>query len=159
MRVYGERSRSEHKINKELNKLISTHKALEIVLNKSQDFGVEESDVFDGMNIKMNWLDPNSDVGKFVHDWAPGATRNVHGHLGRMKVKNVWEVEQPKQLTNFIKRQEAIAKERWTTRDKPFHQPKRTDLELKDATRFSKSGTHLLFHGTRSVNVSNLNLI
>ena len=117
---------------------------------------VEVSNPFAGFGIKMCHLPKSSDTGKLIHDWAPTATKNVHGWLGKMKLRNVWEVERQNEVARLKKAQEKIAKERWTCRERPLHQPKRTDLSRDEAKLYARSGTYLMFHGSRSVNVSGI---
>lgn len=118
---------------------------------------IEQSDPLGDLPIKMEWVDPKSDVGEFVYTWWPNATRNVHGYIGSMKAKNVWKVVRNGDEAKLRKYQQSITQSRWTTSERPLHQPrKRTDLTRDDAKLFVKSGTHLFFHGTRSVNVSGI---
>jgi len=116
------------------------------------------SNPFQGLGIKLSHLSVSSDQGKFVHDWMPGATRNVHGWLsGRLKIKHVWSVERQGDQARFKAAVNRIAKERWSSSEKPLHQPRsRKDLSRDEAKLYVKSGTWLLFHGSRSVNVSGI---
>jgi hypothetical protein len=122
------------------------------------DLGVEvDNDPFGDMPLDMRWLSPSSELGKFIRGWLPESTRDRHGYLGSMKIKNVWEVERHGDIAKLTRAQDRIAKDRFTTREKPLHQPKkRPDLDRDALKRFVKSNTTMLFHGTRSVNVSGI---
>jgi len=117
---------------------------------------VEASNPFAGMGIKLAYLSNRSDLGKFMYDWCPNASKNVHSYLGKMKIRNVWSVERRNETNRLKRAQEKIAGERWTCRERPLHQPKRIDLTREEAKLYSRSGTYLMFHGSRSVNVSGI---
>jgi hypothetical protein len=123
----------------------------------SADLGdLEVNNPFAGMGIKLSHISASKE--SFLHDWAPGATKNVHGWIsGRMNIKHIWEVERANEQARFKKAQERIAKGRWTATEKPLHQPRsRKDLSREEAKLYAKSGTWMLFHGSRSVNISGI---
>ena len=113
-----------------------------------------ESDPFGGMAIKMNWIDPKSEQGQFIYEWWPGATRNRHGWVGAMKIKNAWFVERKGDAEKVAKVQAAYGNVGKCER--PLHQPVRSDLDRDGQKLFTRTNTALLFHGTRSVNVSGI---
>lgn len=121
------------------------------------DMGEQDVNPFGDMPISMNWVSPNSEHGQFIYDWMPSASRNKHSYLGHMRIKNVWYVENSNELGRFEKTQKSIAADRWSPTEVPLHQPKkRIDLN-PDALKLAiRSGTYLMFHGTRSVNVSGI---
>ena len=126
--------------------------AFESALNTVSAEVEDATDPFGGMPLKMEWLAPKSQVGEFVHNWFPKATRNKHGGVGNMVVKNVWSVERDGDVKKLLNAQQKIGKVRATER--PFHQPSdRPDLTPEDNKLFTDSHTALLIHGTRSVNV------
>ena len=117
------------------------------------------SDPFDGMAVDMEWVNPASDLGKFLYTWWPNATRNVHGHIGSMKIKNAWKLERHDDRGKIEKYMRAVHPECNGCKERPIKQPsERSDLRLAgfsndDIKAFKDSNTSLLFHGTRSVNV------
>ena len=117
-----------------------------------------DSDPFGGMDITMRHLTKSSDLGEFIYNWMPGATRGRHSWCGAMKIKNVWEVERKGDVQKLHGYQDRfILKDKWTSREKPMHQPKnRPDLDADTRKRFRRSGTFMCFHGTRTVNVSGI---
>jgi hypothetical protein len=116
-----------------------------------------ETDPFSGMRISMEWLDPRSSRGEFIYNWLPRASRNRHGHIGQMRIKNVWVVERLDEPSRVSKTVESICAEHWSSNERPLHQPdRRPDLERQDSKLYSRSNTHLLLHGTRSVNCSGI---
>lgn len=126
---------------------------------KNEDFEEEAQDNSvnpDSMlNAKLTWLDPNSEIGRWVTTTYKGMTRNRHGY-GNLTVLNVFAVERPDRDIQFLKAVKDIAAKRKDLRNPvaPELQPaKRPDLGdisdyVKDANVF------LGIHGTRSVNVS-----
>lgn len=110
-------------------------------------------DPFGGMRLKMEWQHPTkSALGEFIHSWMPKATRNVHGGVGSMKIKNVWTVEREGDVQKLARAQNRVGKV--SSKERPFHQPsERYDLSKDEQKLFKDSHTTMLFHGTRSVNV------
>lgn len=117
----------------------------------------QEADPFAGMTIDMEWIDPASKEGKFLYKWWPTATNNRHGHLGKMKVHNLWRVDRHEDRGKLSAYQQELLAEKPKFKEKPGLQPdKRADLSAADQKLFTGTNTHLLFHGTRSVNVSGI---
>jgi len=129
----------------------------ESALNTTVSDVENKSDPFGGMNLKMEWLSPTSAIGEFIHYWAPKASRNKHGYLGNMQIKNVWSVERNEELNAFNKEQLGIKMPiRWNN-EKPFHQPSdRPDLSVDENNLYKNTNTALLFHGTRSCNTTGI---
>lgn len=121
-----------------------------------------QSDPFGGLAIDMEWIDPKSDLGRFVEAWWPNATLNRHGYLGRMKIKNAWRIDRHEDKGKIEAYQKSILPECKGCRERPIKQPsERSDLFLmgydkKQVKEYKDSNTALLFHGTRSVNVSGI---
>lgn len=116
-------------------------------------------DPFSGMPIaKMNWVDPKSSLGKFLYSWWPRATANRHGGLGTMKIKNLWEVERHGDQAKIVAQQNIVINGKHRITERPlFQPPERQDVNDGDLMkRYADSNTGLLFHGTRSVNVSGI---
>jgi hypothetical protein len=116
-----------------------------------------EIDPFAGMALTMEWLPPTSREGKLLTSWWPSATANRHGWLGAMKIKNLWRVERYADQGKLAPMQEEILAERPRIAERPMFQPaKRPDLASAEVKRHQATNTALLFHGTRSVNVSGI---
>ncbi|MDF1663061.1 MAG: WGR domain-containing protein, partial [Planctomycetota bacterium] len=113
-------------------------------------------DPFEGMNLHMEWISPKSETGKYLYQWWPKASNNRHGYLGTMKIKNLWRVERFDDKGKIAKSQEQIIKETPKIKHRPLFQKPRKDLSSAEQSRYQKSNTALLFHGTRSVNVSGI---
>lgn len=124
----------------------------------SQELEVEiDEDPYGGMPIEMEWVDPKTEVGKFIHEWMPPA-RGRH-HYGPLKIRNVWAVKRGPDATRFEKKLEEVAKARpkIDAADRAKFQPKkRPDVDHKTALKYARTQTCMLFHGTRSVNVSGI---
>ena len=116
-----------------------------------------EIDLLSDMKIDMEWIDPKSKDGKFLYNWWPDATGNRHAYIGKMKIKNMWRVERHADRTTLQEAQDEVLQDKVKTKEKPKYQPKkREDLDAKQQKIYRDSNTHLLFHGTRSVNVSGI---
>jgi hypothetical protein len=135
----------------------------------------QTEDVFAGMPITMEWVDPTSIAGKFAYNWWPKATANRHGGLGKMTIKNLWRVQRRgdghgglgkmtiKNLWRVQRRgddtklyscQDSVLKEKPSIKERPLFQPERSDLQDNSLIKkYTDTNTSLLFHGTRSVNV------
>jgi hypothetical protein len=111
-------------------------------------------DPFDGMELTMEWLPPDSALGKSLHEWWPQATANRHGWVGNMTVKHLWRVERHADKDKIPAAQEEVLAEKPKITERPLFQlDKRADLKAAEAKRYQATNTALLFHGTRSVNV------
>ena len=121
---------------------------------QSTDLGDSiEVSPFGNLDIELQHLQ-SCEIGKFVKTWLPGATRNMHSYLGTMKIANVWSIKRDKDPATLKKYQDKVIKDGGLkSAEKPLHQPLRKDLDKDGRKRFRTSGTHLLIHGTRSVNV------
>ncbi len=109
------------------------------------------------MRLDMNWIDPKSKTGKFLYDWWPKATGNRHHYVGKLKIYNMWEVSRHDDEGNIPKSQDEVLKDKPKIKERALYQPKtRGDLSAADQKRFKSSNTALMFHGTRSVNVSGI---
>lgn len=139
---------------------------------KTETADVQESDPFEGMPLDMEWIDPGSKMGKFLLQWWPKATANRHHHLRDMKIKNLWKVSRHGDHDLLVKGQDKVLNDNApvkTGRKKkdamlttsiderpPFQPAERLDLDPAEATRYINTNTSLLFHGTRSVNVTGI---
>lgn len=114
-------------------------------------------DPFDGEDITISIVDKNSIVGKFIYDWAPKASRNRHAGVGSLKIHNLWQVERKGESDNFqlcIKELANKLKD-YDLSNRPLHQPT-SILNTNDSDICKQSNTAILFHGTRSCNVSGI---
>jgi hypothetical protein len=109
------------------------------------------------MPIQMEWLSPSSQLGSFVHGWAPKATAHKHSYLGNMTLKNVWGVKRNDNVARFQNAQQKVLNDKPKITERPLFQPKeRSDLSRDEQLKYIQTNTGLLFHGTRSVNVSGI---
>jgi hypothetical protein len=117
-----------------------------------------DTDPFAGMPLKMHWVDPNGAVGKFLYAWWPRATANRHSYIGSMKIKNIWEVHRHGDQERLQSYQDTVLTSKPRITERPlFQPPERNDLgDNALMKRYADSNTGLLFHGTRSVNVSGI---
>jgi hypothetical protein len=113
-----------------------------------------EIDPLEDLQLDMEWVAPDSALGKFLYEWWPSATANRHAYLGKMKLKNLWRVVRHADADRLPAVQEEVLAGKPKIDERPLFQPgKRPDAKGAEAKRFQASNTALLFHGTRSVNV------
>jgi hypothetical protein len=117
-------------------------------------------DPYQGLPISMEWVDPKSDLGKFLYFWWPKASANRHYYLKDMKIKNIWKVERNGDGAKLTAAQDRAMNELQKTKveDRPLFQPSERSDVLDDRERklYQDTNTALLFHGTRSVNVTGI---
>ena len=117
----------------------------------------QQPDLLEEMNLSMEWVSPSSELGKFLYTWWPKATGNRHAYIGSMKIKNLWKLERNADKDVINDAHKRVLADKPNTKEKPKYQPaKREDLGKADQSEYAKANTALLFHGTRSVNVSGI---
>jgi hypothetical protein len=115
-----------------------------------------DQDPFGGMPITMEWIDPKSALGKWLYNWWPKATYNRHGWVGAMKIKNAWQVERHGDRAKLASAQAKVLGDKpGVIRERPLFQPTERN-DVADAKQYHDTNTGLLFHGTRSVNVTGI---
>lgn len=106
---------------------------------------------------ELEYLSVKSELGSFIREWMKKATKHNHSYLrGDITIVNVWKISKNKEFDKLKNTAKSITK---TDRETPLHQihPKmRIDLDTDEKILFSSSGVGMLFHGTRSVNVSGI---
>jgi predicted DNA-binding WGR domain protein len=126
----------------------------------SQEINENVVDPFHGLPLHMEWVDPSTDLGKFLYFWWPKATANRHYHLKEMKIKNMWKVDRHGDADKIRSAQKEILKEigKSNLKERPLFQPsERFDVVDNDEREvFARTNTCLLFHGTRSINVKGI---
>jgi hypothetical protein len=130
---------------------------------KNEDFSMtapqkqpDYIDVDTVMGAKISWIDPKSDLGKFVEQAYRNMSNNRHSYLrGNLKVKNMFTVERPAQDALFVQAVTELANKRKGTvyKDRARLQPaSRPDLgSFSDIA--AQANVFLGIHGTRPVNV------
>ena len=132
----------------DLDAFESALRAVEVEVNPNFDIMAD-------MNLQMQLLDPDSDVGRFLNQWCPTATTNRHKKIKDMSILNIWEIDQIDTRGVLEKSQKKLLKGKVSTKLQPAHQPDtRVDVSKPQRSTYKKSNTSLLFHGTRSVNVN-----
>jgi len=109
------------------------------------------------MNLrKLKYVPKNSEKGGFIYDWMKSASKNVHRQYGSLKIKNLWYVERVGDIDKLATAQKRIANNPVPKNaEKPLFQPRKR-LDTIDKELYTNSGTHMMFHGTRSVNVTGI---
>jgi hypothetical protein len=115
--------------------------------------GKTQTTVIDNLPFHLEWLSPKSELGNYIHSWMPHATRNRHGGVGKLTIVNAWKIEKKSDLVALRNKQKQVVK---SSKEEPLHQIRRIDLDSQEIQDYNNSGTYMLFHGTRSVNVSGI---
>lgn len=131
--------------------------AFESALHTDQQTEAQVNDPLDGQPYFLEWMDPKSKEGEWLYKWWPNATLNRHGHVGAMKIRNMWKVERFGDRELISKSQDALLKSKLSFTERPLHQPKgRFDMDESEYKRYRDTNTSMLFHGTRRVNVTGI---
>lgn len=103
----------------------------------------------------LKYISNKNEIYTFLSTFMTGATRNRHGNVGKLKINHIWETVRDDHYKGFREAQKKVI---WDGKEKPLHQSYKTRPDIKDDEfeDFSRSGTWLLFHGTRSVNVGSI---
>lgn len=130
--------------------------AFETALKNADIEESSDDNVMAGIPADMEYLPLDSDLGKYVANWWTKATRNRHGYIGNLKIKNLWRIARHGDSKIMERAQLDTIEEMpksWNN-ERPLHQDKkRLDLNTENRKLFWNSNTALMFHGTRSVNV------
>lgn len=108
------------------------------------------------LNATLSWLDPRSELGRWVTEAITNMTRNRHSYYSRpIQIKNVFNVSRPDRDARFVAAARRVAAQNCNKQLKHFArlQPRRrSDLgDLADVA--PKANIFLGIHGTRAVNV------
>lgn len=116
-----------------------------------------QADPFHGLPLHMEWIDPNTELGKFLYFWWPRASANRHYHLKDMKIKNMWKVDRHGDDEKFKVIQHKIDQEIKGNKikERPLFQPSER-FDVVEGDLFQRTNTALLHHGSRSVNISSI---
>jgi len=116
-----------------------------------------DNDPLAGYPLDMEWVDPGTNVGKWLYKWWPAATLNKHQNMKTMTIHNLWKVNRHGDDAVFQKEMDLMKPELagQMIPYRPLHQDmKRVDLDSVDLQKlYWNMNVALMFHGTRSVNV------
>jgi hypothetical protein len=129
---------------------------------KNEDFSVDDApDTVDPdsvLNAKIDWVDPKSDLGRWVAETYLSMTRHRHHHLGRghARIKGIYAVSRPRVDDKFLASVKAVAAARRGHRHKVFAnaQPRRRPDCADISDYAAQANVFLGIHGTRPVNVA-----
>jgi hypothetical protein len=133
--------------------------AFESALYTADLGSLEVDDPLGGIPLaRIEHIGAKTTMGEFIYGWMPRATKNAHSYLGDLKIKNAWIFERLGDTAKLNKAQKSISKKSLKRgNERALHQPRsRPDLTKEEAKLASDSNTALMFHGTRSVNVSGI---
>lgn len=114
----------------------------------------DEINPLEELQLKMEWISPASELGKYLYEWWPTASANRHSYIGNMQIKNMWQIDRNADEGKIQPVQDEIISGKHKIVERPLFQPAtRADLKKTEMKKYLNSNTSLLFHGTRSVNV------
>ena len=128
----------------------------------NEDFDTEDTvqvqgiDVDSRMNAVIRWVDPKTDLGKWVEATYRAMSNGRHSHIrGNLVVKNIFTVERPDRDAPFTKAVKRVAAQRGGSfSDFARLQPSRR-TDLKDLSDYAAAANVFMgIHGTRAVNVA-----
>lgn len=123
------------------------------------DIDYVESNPLSEFNLrKFKFVPRQSEKGGYIYDWVKRATRNRHDYLrGEIKIKNLWYLERDGDVDKLDRAQSSVIKDGVIRDHVPLHQIKHEDRQDPiNVEKYDKSNTFMLFHGTRSVNISGI---
>lgn len=128
------------------------------LMNEDFEAEIQEDNQVDPNKVlgrNLTWIDPKSELGKYVEATYLGMTNNRHGNLrGSFKVLNMFAVEDVAKRKAFMDRAKAIAKNRKGEKhERAGLQPKKR-IDIQDmADWYGDANICIGIHGTRAVNV------
>lgn len=132
--------------------------AFETALKSGSVEDVEDNnDVMQGIPAEVEYIDLNSELGKFLVDWWVNNTRNKHGH-SKLQIHNLWKISRHGDDAIFDASLDATLQEmpsKWNNERPMFidRQKERPDHSAAERKKFWNGNVFLGFHGTRAVNV------
>ena len=113
---------------------------------------------YKSLNSQLNWIDPKSELFQWINSIVLGTRASNHRHLGKITVRNAWELNRNTEKSRFIKRAQEIAqecgKQNIPSNLKPYM--KRIDVSSEDAELYKHANVLPLFHGTRTQNLTGI---
>lgn len=109
------------------------------------------------LGAKLDWIDPNSAIGKWLIESFNGMSNNRHGYMGRggPKILNMFTVSRPGKDSEFVNAAKEVS-ERRSKHDYRYRaglQPRRR-IDLADISDYAERANIFFgIHGTRPVNV------
>jgi hypothetical protein len=119
---------------------------------------IQQQSPDDLMNATIRWIDPKSELGRWVEQTYRGMSNNKHSYLRgkKLRVKGIYSVSRPRVDRNFMASIQRVAAARQGYRHQAFAdlQP-RTRPDCSDVSDFAPAANMMLgIHGTRPVNVA-----
>lgn len=107
------------------------------------------------MGIEMNFLPQTDPIRIWLESWCKKATGNFHNQFGEMKIHNMWKLNRESSSQKFLKRLKTIAPNTPAKTERPHNQRGRRP-DLPHLPEYRDGNGALLFHGSRSCNLSGL---
>lgn len=117
---------------------------------------VEGEDPMEGMPLDMEWIDPKTDLHKWLMNWWVGASNNRNGY-GTLKIHNLWKIrrhaDEEGDLRMYQDKVMSTCGPKWKGERPQFQEKERFDLSADDRKRWWETNSALTFHGSRTVNI------
>lgn len=95
----------------------------------------------------------NSEKGKFVIDLFEKSTANKHSNFGKLKIRNIWEVERKSDSEKMKKYQLSLGKVKNDDKWVQWHPKPKNRPDVEDIDLYYNTFTTTLYHGSRSCNI------
>lgn len=117
----------------------------------------DSNDVMKGIPADVEWIDPTSELGRWIVSWWPATGGVGHGY-NRLQIHNLWRVSRHGDDSIFDKNVDETVSEMpktWNNERPRFieKQKERPDISAAVRKKYWTGNVALLFHGSRSVNV------
>lgn len=119
-----------------------------------------DDNIMSGIAADVEWLDPESELGKFVINWWRNNTKNRHG-CKSLVIHNVWKINRHGDDNVFNQNIDETLKEipeKWNN-ERPIlieKQKERLDRTAIERKKYWEANVSLLFHGSRSCNIASI---
>lgn len=113
-------------------------------------------DKYNSLNSTIDFVDPTSDVFKWINDFFLSSRASNHGFLGNLKIERIFKLKRNNEDEVFFRNAEVIAKSCKKFNPAPLHKnfaSERPDLSKEEFKIYKKANILPLFHGTRRANL------
>jgi len=125
-------------------------KNVESVLGK----GSLVDDQYKKLQAKLDWIDPNDPIHKWISQLLFDTRASNHGFLGKVKIFNIYNLARNGENDYFGSTLAKIAREVDGKKEKPrFTSLQRPDLSREERELFTRANVWPLWHGTRPQNM------
>lgn len=145
-----------------IDKIMEKHDTLDTFLDAKNvasvlGKGSAIDDQYKKLNAELDWVDPKSEVFKWIDRMVHGTRARNHSGLGKIKIHNVFSLRRNGEADLFLNRVDKISATRknnkwnWPSQLKPYGLERPDVCELREL--YEAGNVIPLFHGTRTENM------